>query len=268
MTDELAETNRSRWNALVEANVEYSRPMLELTPDTARTYLDPLGVMGEVAGKEVLCLAGSGGQQSVAFALLGAKVTVFDLSDKQLERDRQAAEHYGLNIRTVQGDMRNLGAFAAENFDLVYQAYSINFVPSVKPVLAEVARVSRPGAIFRIEWHNPFVQMVDPEQDWNGAGYVLRHDYLDGREATDLYPTWTVDDANGNKRQLDSPREFVHTLSTMINTLVQNGFVILRASENKGDGREAAPGSWFHYLRVAPPYLTLWARYQPNTFSS
>jgi hypothetical protein len=109
--------------------------------------------------------------------------------------------------------------------------------------------------------------MVDPEQDWNGAGYVLRHDYLDGRETTDLYPTWAVDDADGNKLELDSPREFVHTLSTMINTFAQNGFVILRASEQTGDGREAAPGSWFHYIRVAPPYLTLWARYQPDIFS-
>ena len=40
---------------------------------------------------DVLCLAAGGGQQSVAFALLGANVTVFDLSETQLEHDRLAA---------------------------------------------------------------------------------------------------------------------------------------------------------------------------------
>jgi SAM-dependent methyltransferase len=266
--DELAAINRARWNALVDANVEYTKPMLELSTDSARAFLDPLGIMGDVSGKEVLCLAGGGGQQSVAFAMLGAEVTIFDLSDKQLERDRQAAAHYGFTIRTVQGDMRYLDAFADASFDLVYQAFSINFVPSVAPVLSEVARVIRPGGLYRIEWFNPFVQMMVPEQDWDGSGYVLRHEYIDGRETTEMYPTWTIDEADGGKRELDSPREFVHSLSTMINALAQNGFVILRASEYVGKDPAAPPGSWFHYTRVAPPYLTLWARYRPELFSA
>src|SRR4051812_30349015 len=104
MSDDLAATNRIRWNALVDGNVVYSRPILDLTPESARTYVDPLGLIGDVRGKQVLCLASGGGQQSVAFALLGAEVTVYDLCDKQLERDRQAAAHYGISLRVIQGD--------------------------------------------------------------------------------------------------------------------------------------------------------------------
>jgi SAM-dependent methyltransferase len=267
MSDELAETNRTRWNALVDANVEYARPMLDLTPESARAFLDPHGIMGDVAGKEVLCLASGGGQQSVAFALLGAKVTVFDLADKQLERDRQAASHYGVAIRTVQGDMRNLEAFADSSFDIVYHAFSINFVPEVAPVISEVSRVSRPGGIYRIEWHNPFTQMISPEVDWNGDGYLLRFEYENGREATEIYPTWTIDGEDGSKHEVDGPREFVHSLSTMMNTFAAHGFVILRADEYVGDDHDAEPGSWFHFTRVTAPYLTLWARYRPDAFA-
>ncbi len=267
MSDDLAATNRARWNELVDANVEYARPMLELTPDSARAFLDPVGLMGDLRGKQVLCLASGGGQQSVAFALLGAQVTVFDLSDKQLERDHLAAAHYGLTIRTVQGDMRHMHQLADATFDLVYQAFSINFVPRVAPVIAEVARVSRPQALYRIQWYNPFVQLIDSEQDWTGSGYLLRHDYQDERETTELFPAWTVEQADGSQREVAGPREFVHALSTMINALAQNGFVILHASEYTGDGRDAAPGSWFHYLRVVAPYLTLWARYHPDLLS-
>lgn len=268
MSDDVAATNRARWNAPVDANVEYTQPMLALTANSALDFVDHLRIMGDVSGKRVLCLASGGGQQSVAFALLGADVTVFDLSDRQLERDRLAASHYGLTIRTVQGDMRHLDAFGAQSFDLVFQAYSINFVPKVEPVITEVARLLCPGALYRIEWHNPFVQVTDPDQDWNGSGYLLRHEYVDGRETTQLYPLWSIDQVDGSKRFLDSPRAFVHSLSTMMNALAANGFAILHAAEYTGDGREAAPGSWYHYLRVAPPYLTLWSRYVPQLLNS
>jgi SAM-dependent methyltransferase len=267
MSDELAEINRARWNALVDANVEYSRPMLELTPESARAYLDPYEVMGDVAGKEILCLASGGGQQSVAFALLGADVTIIDLSDNQLERDRQAAAHYGVNIRILQGDMRHLDAFTDDSFDLVYQAYSINFVPTVAPVMAEVARICRPGALYRIEWGNPFTQLIDQEKDWTGKGYLLHQNYIDGRSATDVDSAWTFDDENGNRHEVESPREFVHALSSVVNNLVQNHFVILRASEYLGDGSDIEPGSWHHFARIIVPYLTLWSRYHPGAFA-
>jgi 2-polyprenyl-3-methyl-5-hydroxy-6-metoxy-1,4-benzoquinol methylase len=51
--------------------------------------LDPEGRLGDVASKDALCLACSGGKQSSAFALLEANVTVFDLSEPQLNRDRE-----------------------------------------------------------------------------------------------------------------------------------------------------------------------------------
>ena len=97
--DEIAQFNRERWNALVNAGVLYGRPWLDLTPLTAKQRLDPDNLLPDMRGKQVLCLANGGGQQSPAFALLGAEVTVLDLSDAQLEQDRRAAEHYGYAVR-------------------------------------------------------------------------------------------------------------------------------------------------------------------------
>ncbi len=85
--DEIAEYNQARWKALVEADALFTRPNLNLNSDSARRIIDSSSVLGDVAGKKVLCLAGGGGQQSAAFALLGANVTVFDLSDEQLEQE-------------------------------------------------------------------------------------------------------------------------------------------------------------------------------------
>ena len=61
--DEIAEYNRARWNALVEAGIEWSRPFLSLTVESSRALVDEAGFLGDLTGKQVLCLGGGGGQQ-------------------------------------------------------------------------------------------------------------------------------------------------------------------------------------------------------------
>ncbi len=263
MTDEIARHNQQQWDKLARARLNYTLPLLDLTPARARQRIDPLGLLGDVAGKAVLCLAAGGGQQSACFALLGANVTVFDLSPVQLERDAQAARHYGHAIRTLQGDMRDLAALADGSMDLVYQPYSLNFVPTVQPVFAEVARVLRPHGLYHLQWANPFTQSVD-DQAWDGETYLLHHPYVDGFETSTYYPTWEVEDDRGGWQEIASPREFRHILSTIINTLVAEGFSIMRLQEEMSTEAEPEPGTWEHYKSVAPPYLTLWVRYQPE----
>lgn len=261
--DDIARYNQARWDELAQANVVYSRPMLDLTPASAAAFVDPNALLGDVAGRDVLCLASGGGQQSVAFALLGAHVTVFDLSATQLGRDRAAADHYGVNIQIVQGDMRDLSAFHDASFDLVYHAFSITFVPEVEPVIAGVAHILRPGGIYRLAWMNPFTATID-DSTWNGVGYLLSHPYIDGRDVSLLYPTWSVTDDAGATREIEGPHEYVHTFSKMVNTLVRHHFYIYHAEEETGAEPEAAPGSWNHFMACTAPYLTLWTRYWPG----
>jgi len=263
--DKLASYNKERWEALAQAGIEFSRPALDLDGPSAREMVDPHGLMGNVAGADVLCLASGGGQQSAAFGLLGARITVFDLSDTQLERDRQAAAHYGLQVRTVQGDMRDLSAFASDTFDVVWHAHSINFVPDARQVFAEVARVLRPEGLYRVHLTNPFVMGLD-ERDWDGNGYPLNRPYADG-EVRFEDPHWDVWQVDGSVTRVVGPREFRHTLSTLINGLVEHGFVILGAWEDTSADPGADPGTWEHFRRIAPPWITFWARYRPDAFA-
>jgi len=261
--DELARYNQARWEELARAKLEFTLPLLDLTPEHARRRLDPEAVLGDLANKQVLCLATGGGQQSAMFGLLGAQVTVLDLSPTQLQRDQEAAIHYGYPVRTVQGDMRDLAMFADNDFDLVYQAYSLNFVPQVDPVFRAVARVLRPGGRYQLQWANPFTQSVD-DQAWDGETYLLHHPYLDGFETSIYYPTWDIEEEDGRWRQIASPREFRHILSTVINGLVAHGFVITRLKEAVSNESKPKPGTWEHYKSVAPPYLTIWSIWRPD----
>ena len=262
--DELANYNIQRWKALVDANAVFTRPALDLDPCSAQRQIDPERQLGNLAGKAVLCLASGGGQQSVAFALLGAHVTVFDLSDAQLQRDRQAAAQYGLQISVLQGDMRDLSLLAAASFDIVYQPYSLGFVPDAQVVFAQVARVLRPAGHYYFMCANPFVMGLGP-QDWNGDGYTLKQPYINGAELRSDDPAWAYDRST-SKTVIAPAREFRHTLSALVNGLVRNGFVLVHLSDYSGFTPDATAeaGSWAHLLAVAPSWLSFWAAYRPD----
>ena len=267
--DELARYNKAQWEELARSKVEYSRPWFDLDENSARKAVDPHGIMKEIAGKRVLCLASGGGQQSAAFGLLGARVTVLDLSETQLERDHLAAEQYGIQVRTVQGDMRYLSQFDDDAFDVVWQGYSINFVPDVSPVFEEVARVIRPDGLYYLMFGNPFTHSSVDEEAWDGEGYPLKYPYIDGAETTGLHPDWghwDVETETGEWVKVEAPKEFRHTLSRLLNGLVGQGFVILGTWEDASGDLQAEPGTWEHYKSFAPPELELWALYRPETF--
>jgi SAM-dependent methyltransferase len=258
--DDLARYLTARWRALAHANALFTRPYLGLDPKSARAKLDPHGRLGDVAGRRVLCLAGGGGQQSAAFALLGARVTVVDISEEQLARDSEAATHYAFDIETLQGDMRDLSRLDAHVFDVVWHPYSLNFVPDARVVFREVARVIRAGGMYHVHCANPFVSGIG-EQDWNGAGYVLKQPYIDGAEV--MYPdqAWVAD----LREAIPPPREYRHTLSTLVNGLVENGFVLRHLTDREDFYYDpnAKPGTWPHLITVVPPWLQFWAVYAP-----
>ncbi|MFI7129445.1 class I SAM-dependent methyltransferase [Nonomuraea sp. NPDC050153] len=262
--DEVYEYNQERWEALVAADALFTRPMLDLDAEKARAYLglERLGIAGDLAGRKVLCLAGGGGQQSAAFALLGADVTVLDISSGQLERDRLAAEHYGVDVRTVQGDMRDLSALDGASFDLVWHPYSLTFVPDSRVVFREVARVVARGGHYYVMCANPFFSGLTHDS-WNGEGYTLKQPYTD--EAATSYPDqdWVYDGkpAGGH---ICEPREYRQTLGRIVNSLIQVGFVLTYISEVRNGHPDAEPGSWVHFTSVAPPWLEFVWQFHPG----
>lgn len=265
--DDIAAFNRARWEALVAADIIFSRPELALDEAQARAAIDPFDLLGDVAGKEVLCLAAGGGQQSAAFGVLGANVTVVDITAGQLAKDRLAADHYGYAVNLVQADMRDLSMFGDQAFDIVWHAFSITFIPDPRPVFAEVARVLRPGGVYRMQWSNPFVMGVD-EREWDERGYPLRHPYVDGAEVIFDDEHWDVEQVDGTVKRVVGPREFRHTLSGVVNALAGHGFVIMHLMEETTREIAPEPGTWEHYKWMAPPWLELWTRYLPGVMES
>ena len=97
--------NQAAWDQQAAQDCEWSRPV---TPEiiaaarggdlsAARLTPEPLprGWLDAVRGLRILCLACAGGQQAPVLAAAGADVTVFDLSEGQLDQDRAVARREG-----------------------------------------------------------------------------------------------------------------------------------------------------------------------------
>jgi len=243
--DEIAVVNKTRWEEVVKEGAGCTIPYLDLDVEAFRSYRegetadlpepcrdpDRRAVMAAAMGKDVLCLAAGGGQQSALFALLGARVTVLDICEGQLEGDRKAAAHYDYELVTIQGDMRDLSDLADESFDVVYGTGSC-YIPDVREVSAGAARVLRTGGIYRADFMNPYTEFVD-DTDWDGEGYRITMPY-----------------AQRMRHRPDGAMEFRSYLDEVFNGLLDAGFSIERVFAEPPDSSpppDAEPGSYRHW---------------------
>src|SRR5690242_1272912 len=95
------------------------------------------------------------------FVALGADVTVFDYSDKQLDAEKQVAQREGYAIQIVKGDMSKALPFDQDRFDIIFNPVSVCYVEDVEHVWRECARVLKPGGILMSGFGNPFEMALD-----------------------------------------------------------------------------------------------------------
>jgi SAM-dependent methyltransferase len=240
--DQILKYNRDAWDREVASGNMWTRPVSSAQVQAARrgdwqvvltpTVPVPRGWFpAELRGADVLCLASGGGQQGPLLAAAGANVTVFDNSPAQLAQDRMVAERDGLAIRTVQGDMADLSVFADESFDLVFNPVSTPFVPDVRAVWRESARVLRRGGALLAGIDQPHVYCLEQRDGQQGEKeLVVRHALP--------YSDLTSIDEETRQRLYGAgrPIEFSHTFSDQLGGMLAAGLHITGLFEDVDPG--------------------------------
>lgn len=223
-TDEALVHNEAQFDQSVRKGAGSTIPCLDLSREVvrqfARSELDPLppslasrghfpGIdLADLDGRDVLCLGAGGGQQSAILGLLGARVTVFELSQGQLEGDRTAAAHYGYEITTIHGDMQDLSCLADASFDVVFAPCSM-YVPDIRKLFAECARVLKSEGVLSMG-------LLQPARQCRYLGNLIRDDPYDpARHAI----------------------EYIHYMDDIFNGLVDAG-LSLKEVTDEGRSRE------------------------------
>lgn len=176
--------------------------------------------------KKVLCLAGGGGQQGPIIAALGADVTVFDNSKKQLEKDEFVAQRDKLRIKTVQGNMQDLSVFEDDCFDCIIHPWSNGYVNDVRPVWKECARILKKNGLLLAGFGNPIEYIFDVGSLANGILCVknpIPYADIDHMDAPEI-------------REVVEEDGYIwgHTLEDQIQGQIEAGFAIIGFYEDSG----------------------------------
>ena len=129
----------------------------------------------DIKGKRVLCLAGAGGLQAPLLACAGADVTVIDISNKMLDKDREVAKNENLHIEIVKGNMCDLSVFSDCYFDYIINPPSLMYIPELSVVFRECYRVLNKGGALIMMAPNPINYVCDYIDDGNGGYYKAVH---------------------------------------------------------------------------------------------
>lgn len=234
MNDNYADINAATIDRWVEAGWKWGVPIDHETYLRAKkgdwdvlltpTKPVPHEWFGELRGKRLLGLASGGGQQAPIFAALGAEVTVFDYSEKQLESERLVAEREGYGIRIVRGDMTKRLPFEDEEFDIIFHPVSNCYVKDVLHVWRECARVLKKGGIL-LSGTDHFVNYIVDENEERIVNR-LPFDPLENPEQRRMLEA------------TDSGLQFSHTLEEQITGQLRAGFTLTDLYEDtNGEGR-------------------------------
>jgi len=232
--------NREAWAHEAAAGNKWTLPVDAATIARARrgdwelvltpTVPVPRAWFGEVAGRDILCLASGGGQQGPVLAAAGARVTVLDNCPEQLERDRAVAAREGLELRLVQGDMRDLSAFADASFDLVFHPVSNCFIDGIEAVWRECHRVLRPGGALLAGFCNPLLYIFDMKA-WDERGELVVKYSIPYSDVAQL-PA----DELAARIAAKEPLKFGQSLEAQIGGQIAAGFALVGFYEDSAGG--------------------------------
>ena len=235
-----------RW---IEEGWEWGKPIDHVTYERALrgdwqalltpTKAVPRDWFGDLKGKKVLGLASGGGQQMPLFTAAGARCTVLDYSQRQLDSERLVAQREGYDIEIVRGDMTKPLPFEDGAFDLIFHPVSNCYAREVKPIWRECFRVLKPGG-YLLSGTDHFVNYIVDEAEERIVHRLPFDPLADPEQMAFL-------------QKDDAGVQFSHTLEEQINGQLEAGFTLLSLYEDtNGQGR-------LHTLNI-PTFLAMRAQ--------
>ncbi len=203
--EEYVQAQNGRWDVL-------------LTP----TRFVPKAWFPQLKDVRLLGLASGGGQQMPLFAAIGARCTVLDYSDSQLDSERLVSMREGYSIEIVKADMTKRFPFDDGSYDVIFHPVSNCYVEDVYHVWNECFRVLKKGGIL--------LAGMD-----NGINFLF--DDIDNQPliAANKIPFNPLKDDGLYKKLMDNNDgiQFSHTMEEQIGGQLKAGFIMTDLYEDR-----------------------------------
>lgn len=247
---EYRDLNRRVWNQLATSGSLFATAATDDEISDPHRTLDGRGWLpSSLHGTDVLCLACGGGWQAILYAAAGANVTVVDLSDEMLQLDIKESQRRQLSMRTLQASMDDLSELGDATFDIVHQPVSTCYVPELRSVYNEVARVLRDDGLYISQHKQPASLQVSHRNE--------RQQFVIGVEYYRDGPVPGQVDASYRE---SGAAEFLHRWEQLIGGLCHAGFVLEDLVEPCRADYSVDVTHFGYRGRYIPPYVRMKAR--------
>lgn len=190
---------------------------------------DKLNLLGNLSGKRVLEI-GCGNGHSLKYAADkgAADLWGLDISANQIERTKSFLEAQGINATLVCSPMENECELPTDYFDLVYSVYGIGWTTDLDKTFQHIHSYLKKDGVFVFGWSHPIHKCVSVE---NG-NLIFSNSYFNEE--------WYRAGMSDKEIMLSN-----RMLSTYINALADNGFVVEKLIEETDRERAMASDNDF-----------------------
>ncbi|XXM73092.1 class I SAM-dependent methyltransferase [Lysinibacillus sphaericus] len=224
--------NQSPYQAWVNRHgtpEEYARV---LKADPEKTVSHYLTYMGDVNRKKIANLLGSKGNKAVSLALLGADVTVVDISEGNKQYATELAEAAGVHIHYVASDVLNIPAEEQlTDYDFVLLEVGVlHYFTDLNLLFGQVNKLLKPGGRFVLRDYHPIISKLLSVEDKRMAA---TGNYFDeGLKEVEVAYSFLLPEEERVKLKKNMIRRW--TIGEIVSAVIHAGLVLESLEEEAG----------------------------------
>ncbi|WP_410985364.1 class I SAM-dependent methyltransferase [Bacillus cereus] len=160
---------------------EYAKKLMQ---DPAHEVAHYLPYIQNPQGKRIINLLGSKGNKAVALALLGADVTVVDISKSNAKYANELADAAGVSIEYIVSDVLEITPSPA--FDVVLLELGVlHYFLDLKPLFKLIAGLLKDGGIFILRDYHPLYTklLAIDDQKFKASGNYFSEEVIEDNVA-------------------------------------------------------------------------------------
>lgn len=208
---------------------------------------NPVGMLKRYAdyfdtyrGIKIANICGSCGKKAVPMALLGAEVTVFDISEDNKKYALEVAAAAGVDLHfevcdILEIDMKKYGSY----FDVVFMEGGVlHYFHDIDEFMRIMYSLSAEGGKMICSDFHPFTKISDILSLEQPAMSYFSTDVFEGEMAHARFYDETI------REQMPKCSYRKYTISEIVNSVINTGFVLKRFDEHPAWTNEKLPGEF------------------------
>ncbi|MEG0774302.1 class I SAM-dependent methyltransferase [Clostridium sp.] len=190
-----------------------------------------------IEGKKIANLCGSNGRKAVPLALLGADVTVFDISEENKKYALELAQCANTSINYVVGDVYDIDLKEYEGFfDILYlEGGILHYFNDISKLINILYSLLKHGGVLILSDFHPLKKCITKDSETRTQVNYFDKELHEGDVA---YKEFFHE-----KEQQHFPKVSIrmYTLSEIINSVIAANFTLKKFDEHRGWNNENIP---------------------------